>query len=258
MLRAAKYCTVFGPVGTRYDTVVSDRPMAALNPVSSCTSRAAVTCGTSPTSALPLGSDQSSYRGRCTSATRTPYRRDGRHSTAPAARMTVPDPSVGAGLIPPGVASAQQLLLDVLAGPVRGRLRPTVRTQHPAAGVRSGDHVEQCRHPVGGRLVLDLDEGLDPPIEVAVHHVRAADPVLLLAGRQFRRIGMVGPLVGAEIGLSRRFHRGAVPVAEVEDPRVLQEAPDNRADGDVLAQPGHTGPQRADPADRQVDGDAGS
>ncbi len=46
--------------------------MAARNPVSSSTSRAAVTGGTSPGSALPLGSDQSSYRGRCTSAIRTP------------------------------------------------------------------------------------------------------------------------------------------------------------------------------------------
>ena len=45
----------------------------------------------SPASTFPLGSDQSSYRGRCTSASRTPCAR-GRHSTAPAARMS-PDPS---------------------------------------------------------------------------------------------------------------------------------------------------------------------
>src|SRR6476661_7350005 len=200
--------------------------MAARNPVSSCTSRAAVTGATSPCSALPFGSDQSSYLGRCTRAIRRPSRRDGFHSTAPAALMTAA-PSLATS-----DPAAQQLLLDVDAGTVRGRAGPTVRTEDPAAGVRRGGQVEQVGDPVGRALVLDLHQRLDPAIQIAVHHVRAADPVLL------RRAA----------GLDRQ---GAV--AEVEDPRVLQETTDNRADGDVLTQPGDAGAQRADPAHGDVD-----
>ncbi len=62
-----------------------------------------------------------------------------------------------------------------------------------------------------------------------MHHVRTADPVLLVL----------------------------TAVAEVEDPRVLQEPADDRADGDVLAQAGNSGPQCADAAHRHVDLDTG-
>src|SRR6478736_488375 len=174
--------------------------MAARNPVSSCTSRAAVTWMTSPCSALPLGSDQSSYRGRWTRAIFSPSCRDGRHSTAPAARMT-PGGSVATSHRPP-----QEYLLHIEAGAVGRRLDPTVRTQRPAPRVGRGDEFEQVGHPVGGALGLDLHEGLHPAIQVAVHHVRAADPVLLGAAAPLDRLGAV---------------------AEVEDPRVLQEASDN-------------------------------
>src|SRR5664279_5269614 len=177
--------------------------MAARNPVSSSTSRAAVTTATSPGSALPLGRDQSSYRGRCTSATRIPCRRDGRQSTAPAARITAPEVSFATRDAP-----AEQFILDILAGPVRRRLPPTVRTQHPATGIGPGDHLEQRGHSLRRRLVLDLDQRFHPTIEVAVHHVRTADPVLLVGCRG----------TGITVGVVR-----GTAVTEVEDPRMLQE-----------------------------------
>ena len=67
----------------------------------------------------------------------------------------------------------------------------------------------------GQARVGDGHERLDPAVEVAVHHVGAADPVL----------------VGAH---------------EVEDPRVLEEAPEDRAHPDVLREARHARPQRAD------------
>src|SRR5262249_15233173 len=45
---------------------------------------------------------------------------------------------------------------------------------------------------------------------------------------------------------------GAV-VQEVEDPRVLEEAPDHRAHADVVRKPRYSGPQRAHAADDEVD-----
>ncbi len=71
--------------------------------------------------------------------------------------------------------------------------------------------------------VADLDEGLDPAVQVAVHHVGAAEPDL-----------------------------GLAPVGEHEDPRVLQEASEDAADPDVLAQPRHARPDRADAAHPHV------
>ena len=59
------------------------------------------------------------------------------------------------------------------------------------------------------------------------------------------------------IQYSSRAAVGRSAAAEVEDPRVLQEPADDRADGDVLAQPGHPGAQRADAAHREVDLHAG-
>src|SRR5215213_8133049 len=44
---------------------------------------------------------------------------------------------------------------------------------------------------------------------------------------------------------------------ESVDPGVLEEAPDDRDDADVLAYAGHPCPQAADAADVQVDPDAG-
>ena len=48
-------------------------------------------------------------------------------------------------------------------------------------------------------------------------------------------------------------HHGVAAGAEQEDPRVLEEPAEDRADLDVLGQPGHAGPQRADAAHPDVD-----
>ena len=62
-------------------------PRRTSRPVSSAISRTAATGQSSPGSSLPLAQDQSSYLGRCTSATsRCPRRR--RHGTVPAAGTT--------------------------------------------------------------------------------------------------------------------------------------------------------------------------
>src|SRR6478735_10401639 len=124
-----------------------------------------------------------------------------------------------ASSLPTRCAPLEQFLLDVLAGAVCRGLLPSVRTQDPATGVGPGDGLEQRGHPLGGGPVLDLDQCLDPAIEVAVHHVRAADPVLL-ADHRFPAV-LLGGLVAT--------------IAEVEDPRMLQEPADNRTHRDVLA-----------------------
>src|SRR5690348_12557759 len=64
------------------------RPASTDSPVSSVTSRTAAVSRSSPGSSLPLGSDQSSYFGRCTTAVSMPPSPAGRHSAPPAAAMT--------------------------------------------------------------------------------------------------------------------------------------------------------------------------
>src|SRR5690606_26729816 len=68
---------------------------------------------------------------------------------------------------------------------------------------------------------------LDPAVQVAWHQVRGADEMQLLAG---------APTVG-----------------EAVDARVLQVAPDDRADGDVVRQAGDTGADAGDPPHDQLD-----
>src|ERR1017187_500302 len=82
-----------------YCTDGSRGPSGECTLVSSKTSRTAVSMTCSPGSHLPLGSNQSSYLGRCTSRTAPPGAPApppspsggpavGRHTTAPAAKMT--------------------------------------------------------------------------------------------------------------------------------------------------------------------------
>src|SRR6185369_1659070 len=85
----------------------------------------------------------------------------------------------------------------------------------------------QIEHP--GQLGLGgdvghLDQGFDPAIQVAVHQVGRADPVLLVA-----------------------------VVAEPDHPRMLQEAADDRAHPDVLRQPRYPRAQGADAAHDEID-----
>src|SRR5690554_5855784 len=72
--------------------------------------------------------------------------------------------------------------------------------------------------------VGDGDEGLDAAVEVAVHEIGGADEDLRV------------PVFG-----------------EGEDSRMLEVAAEDRPDCDVLRQPGHTRPQRADATDLDVD-----
>src|SRR5690606_4936975 len=71
-------------------------------------------------------------------------------------------------------------------------------------------------------------EDLDTPVEVARHQVRRPDKDLLVAA-----------------------------VAEVVDPRVLEEPADDRADRDPVADTRHARAQAAYPTDLEVDLDAG-
>ena len=77
-------------------------------------------------------------------------------------------------------------------------------------------------------VVLDRDDRLDPPVEVAIHQVGRADVPLALAA-----------------------------VLEAPDPRVLEELADDRADADALGDARQARLERAGAADDQVDVDAG-
>ncbi len=103
-----------------------------------------------------------------------------------------------------------------------------VGVQVESAGFVAQRRDEHLTEFLLGLLVGDLDERLDPPVEVAVHKVRRADPDL------------VGPAV-----------------AESDHPRMLQEAAENRPHPDALRQAGHAGAQGADSPDDQIDVDAG-
>src|SRR6476620_8742446 len=81
---------------------------------------------------------------------------------------------------------------------------------------------------IGRGSVLHAAQDLDPAIEVAVHQVRGADPVL----------------------------RSTI-VRKVEDPGMLQEATEDRPNGDVLGQPRDAGPDRAERAHQQLDANTG-
>ena len=74
-----------------YRTVSSGLVSRMVTPVSSQTSRTAVTGSSSPFSTLPFGSVQSSYRLRWMTTTSVPRRGWARVTTAPPARMSLVD-----------------------------------------------------------------------------------------------------------------------------------------------------------------------
>ena len=115
--------------------------------------------------------------------------------------------------------------------------RTAVRQDRPALLVvgKVGDH-DLAENLLVHRRIEDRHHRLDPPVEVARHHVGRAD-----IDQRLRR-------------------RQAVAVAEAEDAGVLEEAADDRLDPDVLGKPRNARPQAADAADHQIDlhaGDAG-
>src|SRR5512144_2813714 len=125
-------------------------------------------------------------------------------------RIRARSPSVARPLRSPVARGAPLLALDQLG--LRVAQRPgVVPTRPPVPGavgreVPRGDVVgaeqrEDRAQLSTGLVVGHLHEGLDPAVEVAVHHVRTADPQLRLAA-----------------------------VADLEDARVLEEAAEDAAD----------------------------
>ncbi|SLH41093.1 Uncharacterised protein [Mycobacteroides abscessus subsp. abscessus] len=100
---------------------------------------------------------------------------------------------------------------------VRGSLPTAVGLEHPAAGGGGQRRVEDLAELLAQLRVLHLCHHLDPAVQIAVHHVGAADPVLVLR-------------------------------LEVHDPRVLEEPAQDRAHLDVLAHAGNAGLEAADAA----------
>src|ERR687895_97678 len=202
-------------------------------PVSSSTSLTAANRMCSPLLGLPLGKDQSSYLGRWITAISIPTP-SWRQSTAPAARVM----SSGSSIHGPPSSGPHQEALDVKGrrvgpvGPVGrdGRVpRPyAVRVQPPRHGVVVHPPVEQLNEVGPVAAVPDPYQRLDPPVEVAVHEVGAADPDLWVAAAL------------------ERVHA-----------RVLEEPAEDAADLDRLRKTGDPGAQRADAAYPDVDRDAG-
>src|SRR5208282_6336456 len=191
-----------------YSTDGRRGPSTGRTQVSSQTSRTAVSRMCSPGSLLPLGIDQSSYLGRCTSRTSAPPApweswgsRDSRGSwdasavdrqiAAPAARMA----SVIGRTDPPfpdqrllHVAQRIPVLVPAVPGPV------PVRAQPPGGSPVVHAHIEEPAQPPLVAGVDDLDEQFHPAVQVPVHHIGAADPdlvVLVLTGAERVYPGML-------------------------------------------------------------------
>src|SRR6516164_10681202 len=102
--------------------------------------------------------------------------------------------------------------------PLLGRGSPlAIGTEFPASRRRVQRGLEQFVQVSSKPWILDLNQYLDPPVEVAVHHVGAADPELIDA-------------------------------IEMDDPRVFQESAENRANRNVLREAFHPRAQGADAA----------
>src|SRR5580704_10678321 len=220
-----------------YSTVGSRGPSTGRTQVSSQTSRTAVSRMCSSGSLLPLGSDQSSYLGRCTSKTSAaPPPPDpwglwdasdaGRQIAAPAARVVsvicrTDPPFPDQGLLHvaqriPGLVPAVPYPVAVHAQPPRGS--PVVHA-----------HIKEPAQPPLVAEVVDPDQQFYPAVQIPVHHIGAADPdlaVLVLAG------------------------------AEREDAGMLEEPAEHAADPDGVGEPRDSRPQRADAAHPQVARDA--
>ena len=104
----------------------------------------------------------------------------------------------------------------------------TVGAEVPAGGGLGEGEVDEVGELDEVPGLDDAHEGLDPAVEVAVHHARAADVDLRVAA-----------------------------VVEPEDARVLEEAAEDRAHADVLGQALDAGAQGADAAHPDVDLDPG-
>lgn len=104
---------------------------------------------------------------------------------------------------------------------------PRIGTEHPRVGLVAEGPVEHADHPAPELGILDGDDHLDPPVEVALHEIGGPDP----------------------------HPEGAVPhPAEPEQPGVLEVAADDGADPDPVGQPGDAGTQAAPLAHDEVDG----
>src|ERR1700722_15714241 len=163
------------------------RPRASRAPPSSSTSRTAVTGSSSPGSVLPLGSDPSSSRFRCTSRISGAPSGPGRQATPPAALISL-DPGLwsGIGEAPSGLVHDQALLqvVERSAGFVARVPGPVAVAVQPP-GERAVIHAPREQPAKLGALsrIAHPDQGFYPAVEVPVHHVRAAQPDLV-AGRQ--------------------------------------------------------------------------
>src|SRR5690606_7074877 len=147
-----------------------------------------------------------------TTATSVPPSSTGRHRTPPAAKMLaftcLSGESVN-GSSTSGCAAAHEFDLMISCGMPGGRgCRPgAVAFQRPASGGGVQSRIEDALQMFGQLGILHLNHDFDSAIEVAVHHVRAADPVL-------------------------------VRTPEMEQARMFQEPAEDRPNPDVFAQAG--------------------
>src|SRR5690242_21419243 len=119
---------------------------------------------------------------------------------------------VGAGKAP---RLAEQDVVRRVDDTVRRTLGPaTVGSEIPGLAVILEARAQQTAESRVQRRIFDRSNCLHTTVEIAPH-----------------------PIGGANVELFR------VAVAEVEDARVFEEAPDDADDADALAQPGHARPQ---------------
>src|SRR3954447_19424906 len=128
------------------------------------------------------------------------------------------------------LVAEHELALDRarLVSPLGAPVPDVVRAEVPGVRVVRQRALERIEQVVAQRRVLDRRHQLDPRVEVARHEVGRAD---------------------VDLGLAVAL--------EGQDPRVLEEAADDRVDADVLRDARHARHQAADAADVQVDGHAG-
>ena len=216
----------------------SGRPRTTARPVSSAASRTAVRGSGSPASSLALRPGpvvvaravherhlEPSRDGRASTSTpaacvdrRAVRSRPGRQRPRPALRRGACGDQVG-------LQVAQRLAVGARCVPGPG----AVRAEVPGGGAASIDRSSSSASSLTCAGSLIRTQRLDPAVEVAVHHVGAAD-----VDRPARR---------------RRANQ-KIRECSRKRPRMLRTRMFSR-------QPGHAGPERADAADHEVDGHAG-
>ena len=132
----------------------------------------------------------------------------------------------------------QEVLVRVERLLALGRRYPDARTvgQYPKALLvvhQIGFH-DLIEHVLVHGRIAQRHQRLDAAIEVALHQIGRGNVDVRLAARQ------------------------SVAAAEGVDARVLEKAPDDRLDADVLGEAGHARPQAANAAHDQIDFDAGA